>query len=292
MMIGVGRREFLSTLCIGTAAWPLAARGQPSPPVIGFLSGSSLGSFSNQIAAFHEGLNETGYVVGRNVTIEYRWAEEHYDRLPALAADLVGRRVDVIAATGGTASGLAAKTATSTIPIVFNTGGDPVKQTLVASLNRPGGNVTGVSFLANTLQAKLLEILHVLLPKAVLFAVFVNPANPNFETDVEAMQKAAETLGQKLLVVKASTESDIGAGFETVVQQQAGGFAVIGDPFLTSQREQFVEQAASHGVPAIYALREYVLAGGLMSYGASLPSSYHQVGVYVGRILKGEKPGD
>jgi ABC-type uncharacterized transport system substrate-binding protein len=287
------RRDFITLVGGAAVAWPLKARAQnPAMPVIGFLSGSSLASLSSQIAAFHQGLKETGYVDGRNVATEYRWAEEHYDRLPALATELVGRRVAVIAATGGIASGLAAKAATSTIPIVFNTGGDPVQQGLVASLNRPGGNATGVTFLGNTLLAKQFEVLHELVPNAALFAVLMNSANPNFEFDVRSLQTAADALGQKLLVVKASSESDIGAGFATMVQQKVGGLAVISDPFLISQREQLVALAARHALPAIYALREYTVAGGLMSYGASLSAAYRQVGVYVGRILNGDRPTD
>jgi putative ABC transport system substrate-binding protein len=286
------RRDFIS-LVGGAAAWPLAARAQQAAmPVIGFLSGSSLRSLSGQIAAFHQGLGEIGFVEGQNVRIEYRWAEEHYDRLPTLATEIIAQRVNVIAATGGTASAVAAKAATSTIPIVFNTGGDPVQQGLVASLNRPSGNITGVSFLANTLQAKQFELLHELVPDAPLFAVIVNPANPNFETDLRALNMAGSALGQKILVVKASNENDIGLGFQAIVQQKAGGLVVISDPFLISQREQLVALSARYAVPAIYALREYAVAGGLMSYGASLSAAYRLVGIYTGRILKGEKPAD
>jgi putative tryptophan/tyrosine transport system substrate-binding protein len=260
--------------------------------LVGFLSGSSLKSLSNQVAAFQDGLKEAGFIDGRNVRINYRWAEEHYDRLPALANELVAQGVSVIAATGGTASGLAAKAATSTIPIVFTTGGDPVRQGIVASLNQPGSNVTGVSFLGNTLQPKQLETLHELVPRVTLFAMLVNPDNPNFETDVASVHAAADALGQNLLVLKASRENDIGVGFATIAQQKVGGLVVISDPFLISQREQLVALAASHALPAIYPLREYAAAGGLMSYGASLSAAYRQVGVYVGRILKGDKPAN
>ena len=210
-----------------------------------------------------------------------------------MANELVAHRVAVIAATGGTASVLAAKAATSTIPIVFVTGGDPVQQGIVASLNQPGGNATGVSWLGNMLQSKQFETLHELVPNAALFAALVNPDNPNFETDVRSLHTAAaDALGQKLLVVKATGENDIGVGFATIVQQNVGGLVVIGDPFLISQRERLVALAALHALPAIYPLREYAVAGGLMSYGASLNAAYRQVGVYVGRILNGDKPAN
>ena len=286
------RREFLAFVGGAAAAWPLGARAQQAVPVIGFLSGSSRKAVFNQITAFQDGLRETDFVDGRNVRIEYRWAEQQYDRLPALANELVALPVAVIAATGGTASVLAAKAATSTIPIVFVTGGDPVQQGIVASLNQPGGNITGVSWLGNMLQSKQFETLHELVPNAALFAALVNPDNPNFETDVRSLQSAANALGQKLLVLKARNENDIGAGFATIAQQKVDGLVVIGDPFLISQREQLVALAARHALPAIYSLREYVVAGGLMSYGASLSAAYRQNGVYVGRVLKGDKPAN
>jgi putative tryptophan/tyrosine transport system substrate-binding protein len=285
------RRDFITLVGASTAVWPLVAYGQQATmPVIGFLSGSSLKSVSNQLAAFQDALKEAGFVDGRNVRIEYRWAEQQYDRLPALAKELAALRVAVIAATGGTASILAAKTATSTIPIVFITGGDPVQQGIVASLNQPGGNITGVSWLGNMLQSKQFETLHELIPNAALFAALVNPDNPNFENDVRALQSAANALGQKLLILKARDENDIGAGFATIVQQKVDGLVVIGDPFLISQREQLVALVARHALPAIYSLREYVVAGGLMSYGANITAAYRQVGVYVGRVLSGDKP--
>jgi putative tryptophan/tyrosine transport system substrate-binding protein len=287
------RREFIAVVGIITATWPLAVRAQqPTTPVIGFLSGSSLKSVSNEVTAFQDGLKEAGFLDGRNVRIEYRWAEQHYDRLPALANELIAHRVAVIAATGGTASVLAAKAATSVTPIVFVTGGDPVQQRIVASLNQPGGNATGVSWLGNMLQSKQFETLHELVPNAALFAALVNPDNPNFETDVRALHMAADALGQKLLLVKAKGENDIGVGFATIVQEKVGGLVVIGDPFLISQRERLVALAALHALPAIYPLREYAVAGGLMSYGASLSAAYRQVGVYVGRTLKGDKPAN
>jgi putative tryptophan/tyrosine transport system substrate-binding protein len=276
------RREFITIIGGAVAAWPLAAHAQQAMPVVGFLSGSSLKSVSNEITAFQDGLKEAGFVDGRSVRIEYRWAEQHYDQLPALANEFVAHRV--------TASILAAKTATSTIPIVFVTGGDPVQQGIVASLNQPGGNATGVSWLGNMLQSKQFETLHELVPNAALFAALVNPDNPNFETDVRSLRTAADALGQKLLVVKAKGENDIPLGFENMVQQKAGGLVVIGDPFLISQRERLVALAALHALPAIYPLREYAVAGGLMSYGASLSAAYRQVGIYVGRILNGGKP--
>jgi putative tryptophan/tyrosine transport system substrate-binding protein len=238
------RRDLILSIVCAATAWPPTAHAQQSMPVIGFLSGSSLKSVSNEITAFQDGLKEAGFLDGTNVRIEYRWAEQHYEQLPALANELVAHRVAVIAATGGTASVLAAKAATLTIPIAFVTGGDPVQQGIVASLNQPGGNATGVSWLGNMLQSKQFETLHELVPNTALFAALVNPDNPNFETDVRSLHMAADALGQKLLVVKANGENDISVGFATIVQQKAGGLVVIGDPFLISQRERLGLTAA------------------------------------------------
>ena len=262
------RREFI-TLLGGAAAWPLAARAQQPMPVVGFIDPSSLDQYAPFLAAFRTGLNEAGFVEGRNVAIELRWAEGHYDRLPALAADLVRRKVQVIVATGVTAA-LAAKAATTTIPTVFNTGGDPVKFGLVASLNRPGGNVTGVASLGKVLVAKQLELLHDLVPKAVAFVFLVNPNDAVAALDTDDAQAAANALGQRLLVVKAGTESEIDKAFANAVEQQGGGLLVQVNSFLQSRRDQLVALAARHRLPAVYYWRDFSAAGGLMSYGTSL----------------------
>ena len=244
------------------------------------------------MAAFRQGLGETGYVEGQNVAIEYRWAEDHYDRLPGLAADLVGRKVDLIATSGGNVSALAAKNATSTIPIVFASGGDPVATGLVASLARPGGNLTGFSFLVGELNPKRLELLSELVPQARVIALLVNPNNPNAEGTIQDMQEAARAKGVQLPILKAGTESEIDAAFASLVQLQAGALVVGGDPFFNSRREQLVALASRHAVPAIYEGREFAVAGGLISYGASLTAAYRQLGTYAGKILKGAKPAD
>ena len=285
------RREFI-TLFGGAAAWPLAARAQQGAmPVIGFIDPSSLDRYAPFLAAFRTGLNEAGFVEGRNVAIELRWAEGHYDRLPALAADLVGRKAQVIVATGVSAA-LAAKAVTTTIPIVFNTGGDPVKFGLVASLNRPGGNVTGVASLGKVLMAKQLELLHELVPKALAFAFLVNPNDAVAALDTDDAQAAANALGRRLLVVKAGTESEIDKAFASAVEQQSGGLLVQVNSFLQSRRDQLVAAAARHRLPAVYYWRDFSAAGGLMSYGTSLRDALRLVGNYSGRILKGENPAD
>ena len=283
------RRDFI-TLLGGAAAWPRAAcPQQKAMPVIGFLG--TPGPAAPNAAAFHQGLRETGYVEGQNVAIEYRWADYHYDRLPALAADLVGRKVDLIVAFGGIPSALAAKSATSTIPIVFSVG-DPVDLGLVASLARPSGNLTGVSTMAPELSPKRLELLSELVPRVGVIALLVNPNNSNSERIIGAMQEAARTKAVELHILKASNESEIDAAFATLVQQQAGALVVGGDPFFEGRRERFVALAARHGVPAIYQWREFAAAGGLISYGTSFAAVSRQLGVYAGKILKGEKPAD
>jgi putative ABC transport system substrate-binding protein len=288
----VNRRELM--LLLGgamTAARALRAQ-QKAVPVIGFLGGASPGPFAPNLAAFHQGLSETGYVEGQNLAIEYRWAEDHYDRLPALAADLVARKVDVIVASGGLPPALAAKSATSTIPIVFSVGIDPVAGGLVASLARPGGNLTGFSVFVTELMPKRLELLSELVPQAKVIAFLVNPNNAGTEGDVRVLQEAARGKGVQLAIVKAGSESEIDTAFATLVQLQVGALVVEADPFLFSRREQLVALAARHIVPAIYAWREYPVAGGLISYGVNLTAVYRQVGIYAGKILNGEKPAD
>jgi putative ABC transport system substrate-binding protein len=291
---GPNRRRALVVLLGGAAlAWPRALRAQQKAmPVIGYLSSVSPGPSAPQVAAFHRGLSETGYVEGQNVAIEYRWAEGSYDRLPALAADLVGRKVDLIAAGGGPASAFAAKTATSTIPIVFVMGDDPVATGLIASLARPGGNLTGVSFLLVELMPKRLELLSELVPRAGVIALLVNPNNSNAERIIRDVEEAARAKGLQLPVLKANSESEIDAAFATLVQLQAGALLVGTDPFLSSRREQLVALASRHAVPAIYQSREFVASGGLISYGPSLTAVFRQAGIYVGKILKGAKPAD
>jgi putative ABC transport system substrate-binding protein len=288
------RRDLIIALG-GAVAWPLAARAQQKAmPVVGFLStgNASPGPVAPLVAAFRQGLRETGYIEGQNVAIEYRWAEGHYDRLPALAADLVGRKVDVIVSTGGTPTALAAKNATSTIPIVFRAGADPVGDGLVASLARPGGNLTGVSMLIDELTRKRLELLSELVPQAKVIALLVNPKNPATENVMRDVQEAARVKGLQLPILKANSESEIDAAFATLVQLQAGALVVAADPFLSSRREQLVALATRYAVPAIYAWREFAEAGGLISYGSSLTTAFRQLGNYAGKILKGAKPAD
>jgi putative ABC transport system substrate-binding protein len=285
------RRDFLTVLGGAAAAWPLAARAQ-QPQVIGFLSGGSAWEFGYLATTFRQGLGDTGYVDGRNMSIESRWAEGHYDRLPTLAADLVGRRVAVLAATGGITSVVAAKAATATIPIVFTAGADPVKMGIVASLNRPGGNVTGVTFFNNVLGPKRLQVLHALAPKATVVGMMVNPKNPNSEFDLQDVQAAARPLGIRIFAVTANNEREFDAAFAGLVEQRAGALMVSPDPFFLSRRDQLVALAAHHAVPAIYEIREFAVAGGLVSYGTDIAQAYRQVGIYAGRILSGEKPGD
>jgi putative tryptophan/tyrosine transport system substrate-binding protein len=287
------RREFITLLGGATMAWPLAARAQqPAMPAIGFLSSGSADTYAHFLSAFLQTLNEAGYFEGRNVAIEYRWAEGQYDRLPAMAAELARRQVAVIVASGGLTSALAAKTATSTIPIVFSSVDDPVKAGLAISLNRPGRNATGMSLFTGVLAAKQLELLRELVPNAAAVAVLVNPDNANTESHLHEMQEAARLLGLKLHVLNARSERDFDPAFATIVQQRIGVLVVGADALFNSRRDQVVALAARSAVPTIYQFREFPAGGGLISYGANVADGYRQVGVYTGRILKGDKVGD
>jgi len=286
------RREFITLLGGAAAGWPLATRAQqPAMPVIGVLSGRSLDDSKEFVAAFGQGLNEAGLFEHRNVAIEYRWAENHVDRLPALATELVQRQVAVILAVGGVPPTQAAKSATSTIPIVFIIGGDPVKLGLVASLNRPGGNVTGVTILSGALTAKRLELLRELRPQASV-ACLVNPSSPEAETQLTDIREAVRTTGRDLRLLNVGNDHGLDTAFTTLVREQIGGFLLANDAFFVSRREQIVALAARHAIPAIYFFREFAAVGGLMSYGNSLADAYHRVGTSTGRILRGVKPAD
>ena len=293
MIAKLKRREFITLLSGAAAAWPLAARAQqPSMPVIGFLNSASPEPYARMVAAFRQGLNEKGYVAGQSVAIEYRWAEGRYDRVPEMAGELVRRQVAVIAATG-TPAMLAAKAATTAIPIVFTTGTDPVQLGVVTSLNRPGGNVTGVTTLNVEVAPKRLELARELIPGTSTVAVLINRTNPETETELRIMQTAASALGLQLHVLDASTERDFDTIFAALHQTPARVLVIAGaDPFLISRSEQLAELTVRHAVPAIFQFREFVAAGGLISYGGSVTDAYRQAGIYAGRILKGEKPGE
>jgi ABC-type uncharacterized transport system substrate-binding protein len=288
------RREFITLLVGAAAAWPFAARAQqPAMPVIGFLNPTSPETRRELIAAFHQGLAESGYVEGQNLAIEYRWAKGQNDRLPAMAADLVQQRVAVIVAVDGTATALAAKAATSTIPIVFIVGADPVELGLVASLARPGGNMTGVGALSLGTAAKRLQLLHELVPAAADIAFLRNPTNPYYAAlETTELQAAADVLGLRLLLLNASSPGEIEVAFANLVAQRAGAFLLGTDPFFMTTRDQLVALANRDAVPAIYPFREDAVAGGLISYGTSLPNAFRLVGGYTGRILSGNKPAD
>ena len=287
------RRSFLTT----AAAWPFVhlfdALGQTRPtPVVGFLNGASAATYSFNANAFREGLREAGYMEGQNVTIEYRWADNDYSRLPALAAELAAQKVAVIAATGDIASARAALAATSTIPIVFTVGSDPVPFGLVTSLSRPTGNATGVTLFSSTLMAKRLEFLREVAPNARLVALLMNPDNPNFEVDIKAAQEAARGFERQTLVVQAKGPAEIEAAFETIVQKRAGAVLVASDPMFLGQRDKLAALATRHSLPVVAWTREFSVAGLLLSYGTSIPWMYREAGIYVGRILKGAKPSE
>jgi len=287
------RRAFIGRLAGGVLAAPLAARAQPTKvPVIGFLNGFSLAEWAHAVAAFHKGLNETGYVEGRNVAIEYRWADGQFDRLPALAAELVRRQVTVLVTTGGSVTARTAKAATSTIPIVFGVGIDPIKLGVVASLSRPGGNASGVYFLTNELEGKRLGLLRELVPKAAVIAVLLNPSTSAVGVQSKDLREAAGAVGQQIRILNASDERDLDTAFANLAQLHAAALLVGASPFFNARRDRIVALAARHAIPVIYEQREFAVAGGLMSYGTSLTDATRQVGVYAGRVLKGEKPAD
>jgi putative tryptophan/tyrosine transport system substrate-binding protein len=293
-MLRMRRRAFIKLIVGSAAAWPLAARAQqPAMPVIGFLGSASPDAWAGRLLAFRQGLSEIGYVDGKNLAIEYRWAEGQNNRLPAMAADLVRRQVAVIATPGSTPAALAAQAATTTIPIVFSIGGDPVQFGLVASLNRPGGNLTGGTFLSIEVGPKRLELLHELVPMATVVGLLVNPTNPNLaEPTTKNLRAAAHTLGLQLHILNASTDRDFDTVFATLIQLQLGALVIGADPFFSSRLEQLVALTGRHAVPTVYQSREFTAAGGLMSYGASFTDTFRTAGVYTGRILKGDKPAD
>jgi putative ABC transport system substrate-binding protein len=284
------RREFITLLGGAAAAWPLGAHAQQPMPIIGFLSSRSPGESEGVVAAFRKGLQEAGFAEGQNLAIAFRWAEGRYERLPGLAAELTALRVALIFAAGGPPSALAAKAASTTIPIVFSAVGDPVEIGLVRSLNEPGGNITGIAVFNATLAAKRIELIKQLMPEASVIGYLLNPSDQQSETESKGVMAAARTLGIALKVLNARSESDLDAALATAPKPSAGALVVSGEPFFDSQRERIVALCARHGIAAAYAWREYVLAGGLVSYGTDLPDSYRQAGIYAGRVLKGEKP--
>ena len=293
MIAMLKRREFITLLGGAAAAWPLAVRAQPAAmPIVGFLNVGSADRGAHQVAAFRQGLKETGYIEGRNITVEFRWADGRYDLLPTLAADLIRRQPAVVLTGGGEAPFRAVRAASETVPIVFNIGNDPVQIGLVTSLAKPGGNATGVNFLSVEIAAKRLGLLNSLVPTSSMIALLVNPNFPATETSVSQLQSAALAMGRQVEIIKATNEGELDASFATISQMRAGALMVGNDPFFTSRRAQIVALAASLAIPAIYEQREFALVGGLISYGASIADTYRQLGIYVGRIVKGEKAGD
>jgi putative ABC transport system substrate-binding protein len=287
------RRKFITLLGCTVATWPLAARAQqPAMPVIGFMSGRSPEDSKHLVAAFRQGLSEAGFVEGQTIVIEYRWGLGQYDRMPALAADLVERRVAVLVGVGGDISALAAKQATSTIPIVFGTGSDPIKAGMVESLARPGGNATGYSLLTNQMEPKRLNMLHDLVPGAAVIGVLLNPNFPPAARQLQDLEEAARTIDQRLFVSKASNDVELNAAFTSLIQQRVGALLVAADPYFDTRRDQIIAFANQNRLPAIYQFREYAVAGGLISYGPSITDLYRQAGIYAGRILKGARPAD
>ena len=284
------RREFISLLGGAAAAWPLAARAQQR--VVGFMSGRAPDNSAHLVAAFLQGLAETGFVEGQNIAIEFRWADGDYDRLPALAADLVNRRVAVLVAVGGDVSAVVASKATKTIPVVFGMGGDPVKAGMVASFNRPGGNVTGYTLWTSEMESKRLGLLRELIPGVPLIGILINPRFPPTVQELDDLEPAAKGVGQQLFVARANDDAELDAALASFVQQRVGVFLVTAAPFFDTRRDRIVEFAAQNHLPAIYQFREYAVAGGLISYGPNIAESYQNAGLYVGRILKGEKPAD
>ena len=287
------RRDFIKMVAGSAAAWPLAARGQqPAMPVIGFMSGRSLADAGYLADAFRQGLRDSGYVEGENISIEYRWANGDYDRLPGLASDLLLRKVLVLVAVGGDSSALAAKQATSTVPIVFGTGSDPIKAGLIASFNRPGGNATGYALLTNQMEPKRIGLLHELVPNVSLLGALINPSFPPAAQELEDIQNATNSIKQNLFVARAVNDAELETGFSGFAKQRVGAVLVAAAPFFDTRRERIIALAAQHRLPAIYQFREYAIAGGLISYGPSITASYKQAGVYTGRILRGANPGD
>lgn len=285
------RRDFICSLAGSAAVWPFASRAQQPPvPVIAFLGITRANTYAPYVAAFRAGLQEVGYVEGQNVALEFRWADDQYDRLRALASELVRGPVNVMVTSGGTAVAFAARAASETIPLVFVSGSDPVKDGLVASLSRPGGNTTGVSLITNSLMAKRIELLRELMPKATTVATLANPTGPNFQADVSDAQEAARATGFRLLVLKASSEGEFEEVFATLGRAHAEGLVVEASAVFTSRRAELIKLAKHYAIPTIYEWRDFVVDGGLMSYGSSLADGYHQAGIYAGRILKGEKP--
>ena len=292
-MFDMRRREFVTLLGGAAAAWPLAARAQQAAmPVIGFLNSTTPASWDPFVDGFRKGLNEAGYVEGRNVAIEYRWAEGQYDRLPAMAADLVRRKVAVIVSTGGHSTLLAVTAATATIPVVFTFGGDPVGLGVVSSLNRPGGNVTGINLFITQMASKRLGLLRELVPNAELIAMLFNPTNRGTDAQMKDAQEAARAINQQTHILNAHTDEEIDTAFAAMVQIRAGALLIGADSYFTGRRDKIIALAARHRIPTIYEQREHALAGGLMSYGTNLADGYRQAGIYTGRILKGEKPAD
>jgi putative tryptophan/tyrosine transport system substrate-binding protein len=286
------RRELITLLGGAAAVWPLVASAQPAVPIIGFLSSRSAADSTALVAAFRKGLGDAGYVEGQNIAVEYRWADGQYDRLPALVADLVQRGAAVLVTTGGEPSAFAAKAATSTIPIVFTVGGDPVKLGLVESFNRPGGNATGVSVLTTAPEAKRLGLLHELVPGAKVVGVLIDPNYQQAEAQAQELRDAARTINQRIFIAYAKNDGGLQSAFEALVRERADALLVSADPFFDTRRDRIIAFAAEHRLPAVYQFREYAVGGGLMSYGVSLQDGYRQVGNYAGQILKGTKPAE